>query len=40
VYLRKIRKMVDEEDAWARNMDDWIIWEAEEEAARRPEPGD
>jgi hypothetical protein len=28
----------DEEEAWARRTDDWIVWEAEEEAARRPRP--
>jgi hypothetical protein len=25
---------MDEDEAWARKMDEWIVWEAEEEAAR------
>jgi hypothetical protein len=27
----------DEDEAWARRMDNWIVWEAEEERATGPE---
>jgi len=27
---RLVADGVDEDDAWARKMDDWIVWEAEE----------